>query len=119
VELESSLVIFSLFSFLFFIIFVSCFSMGVYLLDYNSLAFEVFLPYYFFSEMPFTFFVDYVSLFFFSAVSLISRVVFLYGKFYIEDSYYFKGGANLINSRFFYLLFLFVISMLFLVFSGS
>lgn len=115
-ELKSLLVIFLLFSFLFFLLFLICFTFGFYLLDYSSVAFEVFLPYYFLREMPFTFFVDYVSLFFFSAVSLISSVVFLYRKFYMDDV---SRDLNYLNSRFFYLLFLFVISILFLVFSGS
>lgn len=74
------------------------------------------MPYYLLREIPFSFFVDYVSLYFFSAVSLISSVVFIYRKFYIDDFY---TEYNFINSRFFYLLFLFVISILFLVFSGS
>lgn len=54
-------------------------------------------------------------MFFFSCVSLISRVVFLYRKFYISDSYSYNSD----NSRFFYLLFLFVVSIFFLVFSNS
>lgn len=73
------------------------------------------MPYYFLTEMPFTFFLDYVSLFFFCAVSLISSVVFLYSKFYMGEGW----EPFLLNSRFFYLLFLFVLSMMFLVFSGS
>ena len=43
-------------------------------------------------------------------------MVFLYRKFYMDDSY---SDVNYMNSRFFYLLFLFVVSIMFLVFSGS
>uniref|UniRef100_UPI00315DB864 NADH dehydrogenase subunit 5 n=1 Tax=Sancassania mycophaga TaxID=3127633 RepID=UPI00315DB864 len=107
---------FLLFSFLFFSIFLFSLFLGFYLMDYSGVCFELLMPYSLLSEMPFSFFIDYVSLFFFSAVSLISSVVFLYSKFYMDDSY---SEMNFLNSRFFYLLFLFVVSMLFLVFSGS
>lgn len=115
-ELKNLLVIFLLFSFLFFVFFLSSFSIGVFLIDYGSICIEVFIPFYLLREIPFSFCVDYVSLFFFSAVSLISSVVFLYRKFYMDDSY---SDVNYMNSRFFYLLFLFVVSIMFLVFSGS
>lgn len=74
------------------------------------------MPFDLLSEIPFSFCVDYVSLFFFSGVSIISGVVFLYSKFYIRED---LGGPNTINFRFFYLLFFFVASMFFLVFSNS
>ena len=115
-ELKNLLVIFIIFSYLFFIISLLSLFLGFYLIDYSGFCLEFFIPYYFISEIPFSFSIDYVSLFFFSAVSLISRVVFLYSKFYMEDSY---RDLNFLNNRFFYLLFLFVVSMLFLVFSGS
>src|SRR5699024_11586167 len=102
--------------YLFFIFFLLSLFLVFYLIDYSVFCLEFFIPYYFISEIPFSFSIDYVSLFFFSAVSLISRVVFLYSKFYMEDSY---RDLNFLNNRFFYLLFLFVVSMLFLVFSGS
>jgi NADH-ubiquinone oxidoreductase chain 5 len=116
VELENLLVIFFLFGYLFFSIFLFRFSLGLYFLDYNSFSIEFFMPYYFLREMPFVFIFDFVSLFFFSVVSLISRVVFLYRKFYMDD---FLWVSNTDNDRFFYLLFLFVVSIFFLVFSGS
>ena len=67
-------------------------------------------------ELPISFCFDYISFFFFSFVSLISSVVFLYSKFYMGRD--FEDGV-LSNYRFFFLLFLFVLSMMFLVFSGS
>lgn len=115
-ELKIKLVIYTLFFSLFFLGFLSCFSLGLFLVDYNSFTLEVLLPYSFLSEMPLVFTFDYVSLIFFSAVSLISRVVFLYSKYYMDDSVLLYNSDN---SRFFYLLFLFVVSMFFLVFSGS
>lgn len=74
------------------------------------------IPFNLLREIPFSFCVDYISLFFFSRVSLISRVVFLYRKFYMGEQW---EGCNLLNYRFFYLLFLFVASIFFLVFSRS
>ena len=114
--LKNLLFIFFLFSFLFFSFSFFSFSLGLYLVDYNSLVVEIFLPFSLVSEIPLTFFIDYISLFFFSAVSLISGVVFLYRKFYMDDSFY---TLSFMNLRFFYLLFLFVFSIFFLVFSGS
>nr|YP_009192677.1 NADH dehydrogenase subunit 5 [Tyrophagus longior]ALP46621.1 NADH dehydrogenase subunit 5 [Tyrophagus longior] len=79
-------------------------------------AFQETMPFNLLSEMPFWFCVDYVSLFFFSVVSIISCVVFLYSKFYMDDKF---TEVNSMNHRFFYLFILFVVSMFFLVFSGS
>lgn len=115
-ELKNFLVIFLLFSFIFFLSFCFCFFTGIFYIDSGSLIFELIMPFNLLSEIPFSFCMDYVSLFFFSRVSLISRVVFLYRKFYMDEQW---GGLNLINYRFFYLLFLFVASMFFLVFSRS
>lgn len=56
-----------------------------------------------------------MCLFFFFSVSLISSVVFLYSQFYIGCRRYLGD----LDRRFFFLLFLFVVSILFLVFSGS
>lgn len=110
------LVIFLLFFFLFFLFFCFLFIFGVYFMGGSSFVLEFCSPFFLSSDLSFSFCFDYVSLFFFSSVSLISSVVFLYRKFYMSDVLYPK---NFINVRFFYLLFLFVISMIFLVFSGS
>jgi len=58
----------------------------------------------------FRFSFDYLSFGFFRCVSFISRVVFFYSNYYME------GGLT--NRRFSFLVFLFVISMFLLVFSG-
>lgn len=105
-----------LFSFLFFFSFFLCSFFGVYFLNRNGFIFELTIPFSLLSEIPLRFCVDYVSLFFFSGVSIISGVVFLYRKFYIDEQF---RVFNSINYRFFYLLFLFVASMFFLVFSSS
>ena len=67
-------------------------------------------------DFSFTLVFDYLSLFFFSFVCVITSVVFLYRKFYMECSF---GFDRKDNSRFLCLLFFFVLSMFFLVFSGS
>ena len=59
---------------------------------------------------------DSISLIFFSVVSLISRVVFLYRKFYIGHN---PLKLNISNNYFFLVLMMFVISIFFLVFSNS
>lgn len=110
------LVIFFLFSILFFVLFLFSSFLGVYFINFNGFVFEVIFPFILLREIPFSFCVDYISLFFFAGVSIISRVVFLYSKFYIGETY---TDFNFINSRFFYLLFFFVFSMFFLVFSNS
>lgn len=58
-----------------------------------------------------SFIFDFLSTIFFSSVSIISFVVFLYRVFYI------RGGCD--RRRFTLLVFLFVLSMFFLVFSGN
>jgi len=117
VEPKILLVIFLLFFYLFFAIFILFFLLGCRMIIYNSVVFEILIPYYgFFGEIPIVFCVDYLSLLFFSVVSLISSVVFLYRKFYMDD---FFSKLNYLNHRFFYLLFLFVVSIILLVFSGS
>lgn len=110
------LVILFLFGYLFFFAFFLNFFLGFYFLDYNRFSVEFFMPYNVLREIPFVFTFDFVSFFFFSVVSLISGVVFLYSKFYIDD---YSNLSNSDNDRFFYLLFLFVVSIFFLVFSGS
>lgn len=76
---------------------------------------SVFIDFYLFSfyglDLSFCFLFDYVSLGFFSCVSFISGTVFLYRIFYIE-------GTEDIR-RFGSLVFLFVLSIFFLVFSGN
>jgi len=62
-------------------------------------------------EMGFSFLFDYLSFGFFACVSFISGVVFFYSVFYME------GGLD--SRRFFWLVFLFVVSMGLLVFSGN
>lgn len=115
-ELKNFLVIFLLFSFLFFLSFLGCFFIGVFFIDRGSILFELLTPFSLIGDMPLRFCVDYISLFFFSSVSLISSVVFIYRKFYIDEDW---GRTNYLNRRFFYLLFLFVASIFFLVFSNS
>jgi NADH-ubiquinone oxidoreductase chain 5 len=70
---------------------------------------------YFFSfcgfDFVFSFVFDYLSLGFAGCVSVISSVVFLYRLFYMEGTVDFR--------RFGYMVFLFVVSMFFLVFSGN
>jgi len=73
------------------------------------------LEFYFFNfsgfDVSLSFVFDFVSLGFFGCVSFISGVVFYYRVFYIEGTFDMR--------RFLYLVFLFVVSMFFLVFSGN
>jgi NADH:ubiquinone oxidoreductase subunit 5 (subunit L)/multisubunit Na+/H+ antiporter MnhA subunit len=62
-------------------------------------------------DFSFSFVFDFLSLGFAGCVSLISSVVFLYRLFYME------GTVDI--RRFLWLVFLFVVSMFFLVFSGN
>ena len=62
-------------------------------------------------DFSFSFVFDFISLGFFSRVSFISFIVFLYRGFYID------GTVD--SRRFYWLVFLFVLSMFFLVFSGN
>nr|YP_009560922.1 NADH dehydrogenase subunit 5 [Trouessartia rubecula]QAB47274.1 NADH dehydrogenase subunit 5 [Trouessartia rubecula] len=89
--------------------------LSVYFLTFNSLIIEIFLPCYFFGDFSLSFCADYVSMFFFSAVSLISSMVFVYSKYYMSMGKY----NSMLDKRFLIILFLFVASMLFLVFSYS
>jgi NADH-ubiquinone oxidoreductase chain 5 len=73
--------------------------------------FEVFLFRIGGVDFSISFLFDYVSLGFFSCVSFISGLVFLYSVFYIEGTVDFR--------RFFWLVFGFVLSIFFLVFSGN
>lgn len=87
----------------------------VFLGDFSFVV-EFFFINFFFRDLTLSFVFDYISLLFFSAVSLISFVVFLYRKFYFQDS---LTLLNYTNIRYSYLLSLFVFSIFFLVFSGS
>nr|QZH55186.1 NADH dehydrogenase subunit 5 [Lardoglyphus konoi] len=107
---------FYLFAFLFFFSSLVLMVFGIFFMDFNSLTIELFIPYGVLNEMPLSFCVDFISLFFFSVVSLISSVVFIYSKYYMGS---YLSDQSKDNFRFFYLLFLFVISMFFLVFSSS
>lgn len=62
-------------------------------------------------DFSFSFVFDFLSLGFGGCVSLISSVVFFYRLFYMEGTVDFR--------RFLWLVFLFVVSMFFLVFSGN
>lgn len=62
-------------------------------------------------DFSFTFIFDYLSLGFFSCVSFISAIIFFYSIFYMSGTTDFR--------RFQFLVFLFVASMCFLVFSGN
>nr|QFG71638.1 NADH dehydrogenase subunit 5 [Histiostomatidae sp. XFX] len=105
---------FFFFSFFLFISY-SMMLLSVYLINYNCFIIDIFFTPLGFTEVSFSFCFDYVSLFFFSIVSLISAVVFFYSKFYMDID----EGEGYMNFRFLSVLFLFVISMFFLVFSYS
>lgn len=61
-------------------------------------------------DISFSVVVDYLSRGFFGCVALISGLVFLYSNFYM--------GSFMDSRRFSFLVFLFVVSMFLLVFSG-
>lgn len=87
-----------------------------FLLGGNSFLVELSFLRTLYRELSFSFIFDYISLMFFSAISLISCVIFLYRKFYFHRN---LGSPNFYHSRYAYLLGLFVLSIFFLVFSGS
>ena len=82
-----------------------------YLFFYGGLIVDYFLFNVYGFEISFCMVFDYVSFGFFICVALISSLVFLYRNFYME------GTVDM--RRFFFLVFLFVVSMFFLVFSGN
>jgi NADH-ubiquinone oxidoreductase chain 5 len=84
-------------------IFVFVFYHGGYLLEYFWLFKEL--------EFSLTFIFDFLSIGFFSCVSFISGLVFLYRIFYME------GTVDM--RRFLWLVCLFVVSMFLLVFGGN
>jgi len=85
-------------------VFLWCFFGGGLIFDFYLFSFGS-------VEFSLSFLLDYVSVGFFSCVSLISGVVFFYSNFYMD------GDLNI--RRFSYLVFMFVFSMLILVFSGN
>jgi len=99
------------FSFLFFCFYLFC---GIAFF-YTFFLKRVLVDFYLFNllgtDFSFSFIFDFVSLGFFCCVSFISRAVFLYRMFYIE--------GTIDSRRFYWLVFLFVMSMFFLVFSGN
>nr|YP_009504252.1 NADH dehydrogenase subunit 5 [Histiostoma feroniarum]AWX53528.1 NADH dehydrogenase subunit 5 [Histiostoma feroniarum] len=105
-----------LFSFFFFLLFIFLSFGGLFFFSDYSYVLEFYIFCGNFMEFSFVFFFDFMSFFFFSFILLISSIVFLYSGFYMHYNVYSKNSDN---SRFFYLLFLFVFSMFFLVFSGS
>jgi len=93
-----------------------CYLLGGFFLDGGRVLLELYAPFFLLREIPFSFCLDFVSLFFFSSVSIISSIIFLYRSFYIRRRVL-EEGVN--NGRFFFLLFFFVVSIMVLVFSGS
>ena len=109
--------IFLFFGFFFIYIFFFILSIGFFLIDFNIVRIEILSSYYIIDkDISFTFIFDWLSCFFFSFVSLISSVVFFYRKFYINSCFFFYNNNHL---RYYFLLFSFVLSIFFLVFSGS
>lgn len=93
----------------------SCF-LGVYLFFFNSIVLNIFIPSLVARDITLSFCFDFIRRFFFSCVSIIRAIVFLYRKFYISvDNKFFTSD----QMRFLCVLFLFVASIFFLVFSFS
>jgi len=100
-----------LFSFVFFVIYVFSGFLFFFCFFGGGFLFEFYLFRLLSLDLTFVFILDYLRLGFFRCVSFIAGVVFLYSVFYIEGT---------VDSRRFYLLvFLFVVSMILLVFSGN
>jgi len=98
-----SLVFFLLGGFLFFGFFLVFFE-GGFVFDFFCFSFRGF-------DFIFSFVFDFLSVGFAGCVAIISSVVFIYRMFYMS------GTVDM--RRFCYLVFLFVVSMFFLVFSGN
>ena len=81
-----------------------------YFFDFNSFLFEFYFLTFGGLDFSVTLIFDFLSIGFFSCVSFISGVLFFYRLFYMEGTIDFR--------RFLYLVFLFVFSIFFLVFSG-
>nr|AQZ24962.1 NADH dehydrogenase subunit 5 [Ardeacarus ardeae] len=99
--------IFILFSFL-------SFFLSVVFFEFNSIFIEFHISYCF-SNLSFIFMIDFISLLFFSCVCFISSIVFFYSGFYMNILL--KESSD--SKRFLAILFLFVVSMFFLIFSYS
>lgn len=109
------LVVVFLFWFFFLLGIFSCF-LGIYLFFFNSVVLSFFIPNLLVRDITLSFCFDFIRRFFFSCVSIIRAIVFLYRKFYMGvDNKFFTSD----QIRFLYVLFLFVASMFFLVFSFS
>lgn len=91
------------------VLFLSIFSYGSFIIEFSFNSFPL-------NDILFSFLFDYISLCFFFSVSLISSVIFLYRKFYLDSS---PSSLVYINIRYTFLLSIFVLSIFFLVFSGS
>lgn len=107
---KNQLIVFS-FSFIFFLLylvtgffFFVCFFGSSFVLEFYLFTISGL-------DITFTFVFDFLRLGFFRCVSFISGIVFLYSVFYIE------GTVDI--RRFCWLVFLFVVSMILLVFSGN
>lgn len=103
-------------SFFYYFSLIILFLFGLSFIELKRYLLEVFPIEGVFMPCSIVFRLDYLSFFFFFCVSLISMVVFSYRKFYMGNSFYF---LDLDSNRFLYLLFFFVSSIFFLVFSGS
>lgn len=103
---------YSLFLASFFLLFLFSF---MFIQD-RSIILDILLPVSFLTDCTFSFLFDFISIMFFFSVSVIARIVFLYSKFYIPNFGLYK---DFLGDRFYHLLFLFVLSISILVFSGS
>nr|YP_009862158.1 NADH dehydrogenase subunit 5 [Carpoglyphus lactis]QKV10193.1 NADH dehydrogenase subunit 5 [Carpoglyphus lactis] len=107
---------FYLLSFLFFVVSLLLLSLGVFSMNYTSYVLDLFITFSSLADFHLSFNFDYLACFFFSFVSLISSIVFLYSSFYMSIK---ANSMNSDNNRFLLILMLFVLSMMFLVFSNS
>lgn len=99
------------FSFLFFLIYFIFVTFFGFVFFRGGVLLDFFVFSCFGLDVSFSFLFDFVSLGFFGCVSFISIVVFFFRVFYMEGTIDYR--------RFFWLVFLFVFSMLLLVFSGN
>lgn len=101
--------------FLFSLFFLLVYFFSIFLFFFCFFGHRFLLDFYVFTllgvDSSFSIVLDFLSLGFFSCVSFISFIVFLYSIFYME------GTVD--NRRFYWLVFLFVVSILLLVFSGN
>jgi len=109
-RLKTSYVLF-LFSFLFLSIYFFLLVSLLYFYSFRRVLLDIFLFSFRGVDVCLRFVFDFLSVSFFCCVSFISFVVFIYTKFYME------GTVDM--RRFLWLVFLFVMSMFLLVFSGN